>query len=185
MPSVRCARRWWKIKRGVNDPGAGLRLSPHPRCWGSFTPRVSLLDEALVWCSIVPENLRDRADRSDADSVAVATSDSNGHHVRNRARSTRRRTRFSAVLRPGAFARGSRVSFLPARPPGVGVCETLTAPRPSAAIWQLRDGRKTPPFTRVTRWRCAVPRRCPANRCTRCAGPGAGDRFPPWTTRAG
>jgi hypothetical protein len=49
-------------KRGVNDPGIVLRLSPQPYPVGSFTPRVSLLDEALVWCSIVPENLPDRAE---------------------------------------------------------------------------------------------------------------------------
>jgi hypothetical protein len=48
-------------KRGVNDPGTGLRLSPRAYPAGSFTPRVALLNEALVWCSIVPENLPDRA----------------------------------------------------------------------------------------------------------------------------
>ena len=56
MPSGLCAQMV-EGKRGVNDPGTGLRLSPHPKCWGSFTPRVSLLDEALVRCSIVPENI--------------------------------------------------------------------------------------------------------------------------------
>jgi hypothetical protein len=52
-PSVRCAPRWWTRKRGVNDPGTGWRLSPHPYPSGSFTPRVSLVGEARVWCSIV------------------------------------------------------------------------------------------------------------------------------------
>ena len=39
------------------------------------------------------------------------------------------------------------------------VIDRMTAPRPSAAIWQLRDGRKTPAFSRVTRWRGAARRR--------------------------
>ena len=65
MPSVRCAPRWWKGKRGVNDPGTGLRLSPHPYPAGSFTPRVSLFGEAHVWCSIVRRICRtERADRT-------------------------------------------------------------------------------------------------------------------------
>jgi hypothetical protein len=52
-------------KRGVNDPGAGLRLSPHAYPSGSFTPRVPLFGEAHVWCSIVRRICgTDRADRT-------------------------------------------------------------------------------------------------------------------------
>ena len=43
VPSARCAPRWWKGKRGVNDPGTGLRLSPHPYPVGVVhAPRVAV-----------------------------------------------------------------------------------------------------------------------------------------------
>jgi hypothetical protein len=181
VPSVRRAPRWWNGKSGRERPGTGLRLSPR----GSFTPRVSLFGEARLWCSIVLENLRNTAGRSDADSASDALGDLDGHHVRNRTRSTRRRTRFSGALRPRALRAARACQFRPARLWGFGVRETLTASRPSAAIWQLRDGRKTRHVCRVTRWRCAARRQPPTNRRTRCAAPCVDDLLPLWTTRAG
>jgi hypothetical protein len=138
----------------------GVVHAPGVRVWGGA--RV-VLD--------TPENLQDRVGRSDADSASDALCNSDGHHVRNRTRSTRRRTRFSAALRPRAL-RAARACHLFLQGLRVSDCaRPLTAPRPSAAIWRLRDGRKTRRFSRVTRWRCAARRQRPTNRRTRCAAP--------------
>ena len=86
---------------------------------------------------------------------------------------------------PPRIARGSRLPVSSCKAWGVGVRETLTASRPSAAIWQLRDGRKTRP-SRPSRDGDAQPvvnlqRIGVLDVQTPCAG----NRFPPWTTRAG
>jgi hypothetical protein len=61
--------------------------------------------------------------------------DADGHHVREHARSARRRARFSATLRPRA-ARGSRVSCPSWRAVAFGERETLTAPLSERVPWQ-------------------------------------------------
>jgi hypothetical protein len=117
-------------KRGVNDPGTGLRPSPRPSPAGVVhAPRVAVWGGACV-ALYRPGNLDHRAGRSDADSASQALCDSDGHHVRNRTRSTRRRTRFSAALRPRTFARGSRVSLSSWNGPGCRSARDLDGAAP-------------------------------------------------------
>ena len=160
-------------------------VAPLPGLRGRSGPACPVRGGASVtpYC---PEHLRDRAGRSDADSGVKGAM-----RLRRPSRPESVRTRHDAVqgspLRSDrAHSRAARAChFRPARRWGVGVRETLTASRPSAAIWQLRDGRKTPPFSRVTRWRCAARRHLQRINGTNVQHPARDDRFPPLTTRAG
>lgn len=48
VPSARSERRWWKVERGVSDPGAGLRLSPRSGSGVAHAPHVVGQEGALV-----------------------------------------------------------------------------------------------------------------------------------------
>jgi hypothetical protein len=95
-------------ERGVNDPGVGWPARPRAIvCGGRSRPAVSMSDEAReqppspggsVGTGRYSFGLRASHQREWPD----------GHHVREDARSARRRARFSAALRP-RDTRGSRV----------------------------------------------------------------------------
>ena len=133
MPSVRCAPRWWKGERGVNDPGTGLAtVAPPLPPRVVHAPRVPVRGGARVVLDC-PENLQDRAGRWDADSAsgcaAIQTAITSGI-----VRARHDAVQGSPLRSDRAHSRAARAChFRPARALGVGVRETLTAPRPSAA----------------------------------------------------
>jgi hypothetical protein len=115
-------------ERGVNDPGVAWSVRPRAIvCGGRSRPAVSMSDEARMQSSASGEFTGETGIvRARFDVVAWVHAD--GRHVREFARSARRRARFSATLRPRA-ARAARACRCPSwRAVAGSERETLTAP---------------------------------------------------------
>jgi hypothetical protein len=102
VPSATERARMVEGNRGVNDPGAAWPVRPQALVYGGRSrPAVSMSDEAREQPPSSGGSSRNRQARFRSRSLWSAWT-SDGHHVREHARSARRRARFSGALRPRA-----------------------------------------------------------------------------------
>jgi hypothetical protein len=102
VPSARERAQMVDRMRGVNDPGAAWPMRPRPLSEGVVHAPPCQCPMRRADDAFCPADSPEEPRHYRAPNAWVISDYSDGHHVREDARSARRRARFSAALRPRA-----------------------------------------------------------------------------------